>query len=145
MTNLPATKTLNILLVEDDDGDAKAINRALAKAKIANPVYRAHDGQEAMEILTDSHADIKLPRPALLLVDINMPRMNGIELLREIRQKEELKRTVVFMLTTSDRDEDKIEAYDLNVAGYILKEKAGHDFLRLIELLDTYWRIVELP
>lgn len=145
MTTAASTKTLNILLVEDDDGDAKAINRALTKARILNPVFRAHDGQEALDILVGEHTEIDLPRPVLILLDINMPRMNGIEFLKVIRSNENLRRVVVFMLTTSDRDEDKIEAYDLNVAGYILKEKAGHDFLRLIELLDAYWRIVELP
>lgn len=145
MTTAASTKTLNILLVEDDDGDAKAINRALTKARILNPVFRAHDGQEALDMLTGEHAEIDLPRPVLILLDINMPRMNGIEFLKVVRSNDDLRRVVVFMLTTSDRDEDKIEAYDLNVAGYILKEKAGHDFLRLIELLDAYWRIVELP
>lgn len=145
MTTAASTKTLNILLVEDDDGDAKAINRALSKARILNPVFRAHDGQEALDILAGEHTEIDLPRPVLILLDINMPRMNGIEFLKVIRSNEDFRRVVVFMLTTSDRDEDKIEAYDLNVAGYILKEKAGHDFLRLIELLDAYWRIVELP
>ena len=74
-----------------------------------------------------------------------MPRMDGIEFLRHIREQPGLKRTIAFVLTTSSRDEDIIAAYDLNVAGYVLKDNAGKDFLNLIELLDCYWRVVRFP
>jgi CheY-like chemotaxis protein len=80
-----------------------------------------------------------------MLVDLSMPRMNGIELLTALRADPTLHKTVVFVLTTSYRDEDLDAAYGLNVAGYIVKEKAGEDFLRLFNLVDSYWRIVELP
>ena len=136
---------VNILLLEDDDGDAKAIKRALRKAKVANPITRAIDGVEALEILEGRNGKPQLPGPHMLLVDINMPRMDGIEFLRELRSKPELKRSIAFVLTTSSRDEDVIAAYDLNVAGYVLKNNAGNDFLELIELLDCYWRVVRFP
>ncbi len=136
---------VNILLLEDDDGDAKAIKRALRKAKVANPITRAIDGVEALEILEGRNGKPQLPGPHLLLVDINMPRMDGIEFLRELRSKPGLKRSIAFVLTTSARDEDIIAAYDLNVAGYVLKNNAGSDFLELIELLDCYWRVVRFP
>jgi CheY-like chemotaxis protein len=138
-------RSLNILLVEDDDGDARAVQRAFQKAKIANPIVRAVDGIEALDVLRGSNGKIKLSSPNLLLVDINMPRMNGIQLVKAMREDKNLRQTVVFILTTSKRDEDKMAAYELNVAGYILKSTAGQDFLNLVGLVDAYWRIVELP
>jgi CheY-like chemotaxis protein len=139
------TKPLNILLVEDDDGDAKALERAFQKAKIANPMRRALDGIEALEIFRGVNAQTRLPRPNILLVDLNMPRMNGIQLLEAIRADEDLRQSIVFVLTTSKRDEDKTAAYDFNVAGYIVNATAGQDFLNLVGLMDCYRRIVEMP
>jgi CheY-like chemotaxis protein len=136
---------LNILLVEDDDGDAKALQRAFKKAKIANPILRAVDGIEAIEMLKGTNGKKKAPSPILLLVDLNMPRMNGIQLLQALRKDEDLRHSMVFVLTTSKRDEDKTAAYDLNVAGYVVKATAGEDFLNLVNLVDLYWRVVELP
>jgi len=147
MNNLPIhnSKPLSILLVEDDDGDAKALQRAFHKAKIANPIMRAIDGIEALDILKGVNGKTKPASPYMLLIDLNMPRMNGIQLVQAIRQDEILRPAVVFILTTSKREEDMMAAYDLNVAGYIVKETAGHDFLNLVSLLDAYWRIVEMP
>jgi len=136
---------VNILLVEDDDGDFKMVQRAFRKANIANPLIRAVDGVEALEILRGESNGHPLRRPFLILADINMPRMDGLALLRALRKDETLKNSVVFMLTTSKHDEDKHTAYNLNVAGYILKEKAGHDFLNLVDLVGGYSRIVEMP
>jgi CheY-like chemotaxis protein len=138
-------RELHILLVEDDDGDAKAMERAFKRAKIANPLRRAIDGVHALEILRGENGEKKLAKPFLLLVDLNMPRMNGIQLLEELRNDPILKRTIVFVLTTSKREEDKLAAYDFNIAGYILKQTADDDILNLIDLIGCYWRIVELP
>ena len=138
-------RELHILLVEDDDGDAKAMERAFKRAKIANPLRRAIDGVHALEILRGENGEEKLAKPFLLLVDLNMPRMNGIQLLEELRNDPILKRTIVFVLTTSKREEDKLAAYDFNIAGYILKQTADDDILNLIDLIGCYWRIVELP
>jgi len=142
---MPDSKPLSILLVEDDDGDAKAVQRAFHKAKIANQMVRALDGIEALEMLHGSNGKAKLSSPYLLLVDLNMPRMNGIQLVQALRADQDLRHSLVFILTTSKREEDKIAAYDLNVAGYIVKETAGHDFLNLASLVNCYWRIVEIP
>lgn len=139
------TKPINILLVDDDDGDAKALQRAFARARIINPIVRAVDGFEALDILRGTNGKERPKSPCLLLVDLNMPRMNGIELVSEIRADPKLHKTIIFMLTTSHRDEDMAAAYGLNVAGYILKENAGEDFMRLSGLIESYWRIVELP
>lgn len=139
------TTAVTILLVEDDDGDAKAVRRAFDKAKIANPIQRAQDGIEALELLRGDSGAKKVKNPVLLLVDLNMPRMNGIELVRTLRNDPELRRTIVFLLTTSKSEEDIAAAYDLNVAGYIVKQNAGVDFLNLVGMIDSYWKIVELP
>jgi CheY-like chemotaxis protein len=140
-----APNAIRILLVEDDDGDAKAVERTFEKARIANPIVRALDGIEAMAILKGTDKKPRLEPPYLLLVDLNMPRMDGIQLVTAIREDPALHDTIVFMLTTSNRAEDKQAAYSLNVTGYILKEKAGEDFLKLFSLVDCFWRIVEMP
>jgi CheY-like chemotaxis protein len=136
---------IRILLVEDDDGDARAVERTFVKARIANPVERAIDGVEALDILRGTHGRAKMQRPFLLLVDLNMPRSNGLQLIKTIREDADLHDAVIFVLTTSNREEDKESAHAMNVTGYILKENAGQDFLRLFTLVDSYWRIVEMP
>ncbi|MBI3418790.1 MAG: response regulator [Proteobacteria bacterium] len=145
VTAILNSKPLNILLVEDDDGDAKAVQRAFQKVKIANPILRAVDGMEALDMLKGVNGKTKPPSPYMLLVDLNMPRMNGIQLVKALREDEDLRHSIAFILTTSKREEDKIAAYNLNVAGYIVKATAGQDFLNLVSLVDCYWRIVEMP
>lgn len=142
---LERTRAVTLLLVDDDDGDARSVQRAFTGSRIANPIVRAIDGIDALDILRGSNGKTKLALPYLLLVDLNMPRMNGIELVEALRQDHHLHSSIVFMLTTSSRDEDKVAAYDLNVAGYIVKERAGQDFQRLIDMMQCYWRVVELP
>jgi len=138
-------KPLSILLVEDDDGDAKAMQRAFQHPKVANLILRAVDGIDALDMLRGTNGKAKIPAPYILLVDLNMPRMNGIQLIRALREDRELNRTVAFVLTTSNRKEDKSAAYDLNVAGYIVKATAGHDLLNLVNFIDCYWQVVEVP
>lgn len=135
---------LNIILVEDDDGDAKAIRRAFTKAKVANPIIRKRDGLEALAYLRGEE-ETPPPSSYILLVDLNMPRMGGLELIREIRASPELRSAVIFITTTSNAKQDKRGAYDLNVAGYVLKSNAGADFLELVGALDKYWKVVEMP
>ncbi|MCA9598549.1 MAG: response regulator [Myxococcales bacterium] len=137
--------SVNVLLVEDNAVDREGVARAFSRHRIANPIHHANDGIEALDILRGTNGRDKLGRPFVVLLDINMPRMNGIELLQEIRADECLKDSVVFMLTTSRSEQDKMASYGLNVAGYMVKEDVGDDFLRLVAMLDHYWRIVELP
>lgn len=139
------TQPVNILVVDDDDVDAEGLARALKAAKIVNPICRARDGIEAFDVLRGTNGNEPIPSPFLILLDLNMPRMNGIEFLEVLRGDEQLHRTVVFMLTTSQAERDKLAAYDHHVAGYVAKSRAGNDFTKLIELLDHYWRIVEFP
>lgn len=111
------TPRADILLADDDRVDTKAFLRALAKIDIERQVTVARDGQEAWELLTGAAA----LRPALIVLDINMPRLSGLELLRRIRGERSLRETPVFVLTTSDDEGDRLDALELNVAGYIVK------------------------
>jgi CheY-like chemotaxis protein len=138
-------KVVQILLVEDDDGDAKAMERAFKRAKIANPLRRAIDGVDALEILRGENGKEKLPHPFLLLIDLNMPRMNGLQLLEALRADPKLRHSLAFVLTTSKREEDKIAAYDLSISGYILKQTADDDICQMVSMIECYWRIVEIP
>ncbi len=134
-------KQATILLVEDDDIDAMIVERAFNKLRIANPLVRAKDGIIALELLRNK----TVAHPFIILLDLNMPRMGGLEMLHELRNDEQLNSSVVFVLTTSKDDEDKTAAYSKNIAGYILKERLQNNFGDLVQLLDHYWRIVELP
>jgi len=134
-------KHATILLVEDDDIDAKIVERAFNKLRIANSIVRAKNGIMALELLRSG----TVPRPYIILLDLNMPKMGGLEMLEELRGDKNLSNSIVFVLTTSKYDEDKVAAYNQNIAGYILKEKLQDGFEDLVKLLDCYWRIVELP
>ena len=137
--------TVTILLVEDDDIDAATVVRGLAGAKIVNPLVRVRDGVEALDILLGRDGIQKLQPPYLLLVDIRMPRLDGLSLIREIRGNRALQRTIIFVLTSSDSDRDLIAAYDEHVAGYIVKSNTHDQFLRLARMLEYYLLIVEQP
>lgn len=138
-------KTVHVLLVDDDDIDVMAVKRAFRKHKIANPVTVAKDGIEALARLRGADGHDPLPRPFVILLDINMPRMNGLQFLDELRKDEQIQDAVVFILTTSAHDEDRSAAYKQHVAGYIVKTDVGGGFLDLVDMLDSYWRVVELP
>jgi CheY-like chemotaxis protein len=138
------TSTVTVLLVEDNPIDCEAVRRGFAKQRIANPIVEAGDGYAALALLRGT-ARPRIQRPYILLVDLNMPRMNGIEFITELRADPELRDSVVFVLTTSRSDEDRVASYNLNVAGYVVKTDVGPGFIRLVEMLDHYWRIVELP
>lgn len=134
---------LNVILVEDDDADAKAIRRAFARSGAGGTIRRARDGVEALDLL---HARSGTPpRHYILLVDLNMPRMSGLELLEQLRGDPVLHRAVAFVMTTSNAESDRDGAYERNVAGYILKENAGEDFMDLVHCVEAYRKIVELP
>jgi CheY-like chemotaxis protein len=134
------SKPLNILLVEDDEVDVINVRRAFHKNHILNPLYVAGDGVEALQKLRDG----TIPKERrLILLDLNMPRMNGIELLRELRKDPELRPTPVVVLTTSDSEKDKVDAYDLNVAGYLVKPVTFTDFSELMVALNKFWTLVE--
>ena len=135
-------RVINILLVEDDEVDIMTVKRAFAKANITNPLFIAHNGLEALEIL---RKDDLPPKRRLILLDVNMPKMNGIEFLRAVRQDPELAGLSVVVLTTSNEERDKVDAYKLNVAGYLLKPVTFINFVELTSALNKYWTLVEMP
>lgn len=128
-----------ILLIDDDQVDIENVRRAFQKYSIKNPLIIANDGIEALQKLQER------PLPAIVLLDINMPKMNGIEFLKCIREDEKLKSLLVFVLTSSDEHRDKIATYKFNVAGYIVKPLQFSEFLTVIESLNSYWKILEYP
>lgn len=134
-------KEASILIVEDDEVDIMAIRRALKQTNATNSIYAAKDGIEALEKLRSG----EIPSPYIVLMDLNMPRMNGIDCMKEIRADKSLRQTVIFALSTSKDEKDKIKAYDCNVAGYIFKSDIGDEFVNAMQMLHHYLRVVELP
>jgi CheY-like chemotaxis protein len=135
-------RELNILLVEDDQVDVMNVQRAFKKNNIKNPLWIAGNGVEALDKLRGG----EIPQSRLLiLLDLNMPRMNGIEFLRALRADGELRQLPVVVLTTSDDERDRIEAYHLNVAGYIVKPVTFVNFCDAMSTLNKYWSLVEMP
>jgi CheY-like chemotaxis protein len=135
-------KGLNILLVEDDQVDVMNVKRAFDRNRITNPLYVAGDGLEGLRMLRSGEVPAER---RLVLLDLNMPKMNGIEFLRELRSDPTLQLTPVVVLTTSNDERDKIEAYNLNVAGYLLKPVTFINFVEVMAALNKYWTLVELP
>ena len=139
---MEGSRTLNILLVEDDRVDVMNVRRAFERAHILNPIWVAGDGIDALEMLRRGdvpHDDL------LILLDLNLPRMDGIEFLGVLRQDDELGRTPVVVLTTSDAETDRMRAYDFNVAGYIVKPVTFPAFVDTVATLNKYWMLVEMP
>ena len=135
-------RTMHILLVEDDEVDVMNVRRAFDRNKITNPIYVAENGLEGLRMLRDG----TIPRGRrLVLLDLNMPKMNGIEFLRAVRQDPELVGLSVVVLTTSNEERDKVDAYKLNVAGYLLKPVTFINFVELTSALNKYWTLVEMP
>ena len=138
MSNPP----LNILLVEDDEVDVMNVKRAFDRNHITNPLFVAGKGLEALDKLRCG----EVPRGRrIILLDLNMPKMNGIEFLRELRNDPALAATPVVVLTTSNNDRDKIDAFNLNVAGYLVKPVTFAEFSELMVTLNKYWTLVEMP
>lgn len=135
-----AAKQVPILLVEDDDIDVEAVRRALGAVKVSNPLHVARDGVEALELLRGGHDRPAFQQPCLVLLDLNLPRMNGFEFLEEMRADAVLRRNVVLVFSTSARPEDKRAAYDLNAAGYFPKDnmQALADVLRAYLSLNEF-------
>lgn len=134
-------RELHVLLVDDDEIDVMNVRRAFERNRITNPIHVAGNGVEALQLLRSGTIG---PR-RLVLLDLNMPRMNGIEFLRAVRADPGLHSTSVVVLTTSNEERDKVEAYALNVAGYLVKPVTFASFCELMATLNKYWTLVEMP
>ena len=130
---------ITILMIEDDEVDVMAFRRAINKAELPNKVYYASNGLEGLEYLRGEEGKPKIQQPCVVLLDLNMPKMNGFEFLEVLRADKELRETAVFVLTTSNLDKDKVRAEQLSVAGYLVKSELGETFLPVIEKLSAYW------
>lgn len=135
-------RALNILLVDDDEVDVMTVKRAFSKANITNRLFVASNGVEALEMLRSG----AIPNSRrLILLDLNMPKMNGLEFLREVRNDPQLAALTVVVLTTSNEDRDRVDAFQLNVAGYLLKPVTFHTFADVMATLNKYWTLMEMP
>ncbi len=132
---------MHVLLVDDDEVDVKLVKRAFNKAQVTNPLIVAKDGIEALELLRSNC----IPSPRIILMDINMPRMDGITCMRHIRADKSLKQSIIFVMTTSSDDEDKFAAYDLNPAGYIIKSNLCDGIINAIKMIGSFQKVVLFP
>jgi len=130
-----------ILLVEDDEVDAMTVQRAFRDLKVANELVHRVNGEEALKYLRAEDSQM----PSVILLDLNMPKMNGIEFLKISKEDEKLKKIPVVVLTTSQEEHDIVESFELSVAGYIVKPVDYKRFVEAIRAIDLYWTLSELP
>jgi len=130
-----------ILLVEDDDVDAMTAKRALSDLRITNPLVHAANGEQALRYLRDENNK----KPCLILLDLNMPKMNGIEFLKTVKVDNGLRKIPVVVLTTSRNEKDIVESFELSAAGYIVKPADYKKFVEAIRAINLYWALSELP
>lgn len=134
---------LQVLLIEDDDVASEAVIRSLARVAPDISVVWAEHGQEGLDIIEGRHPDKSITGPFIVLLDLNMPVMNGFEFLEQTRMSKAFKDLVIFILTTSNQDTDRSKAYHQNVAGYMVKSAVGPQFSKLANLLNAYCSAVE--
>lgn len=130
-----------ILLVEDDEVDAMTVIRAFKDIKVTNPVIRKENGEDALSYLRD----VNFEKPCIILLDLNMPIMNGVEFLHVFKHDELLKKIPVVVLTTSEEQQDKVNTFNLGVAGYMAKPVDYMRFVEVMRSIDGYWTISEMP
>ncbi len=136
---------MQLVLIEDDEIDAEAIERACRNLNVNCEIIRFRDGREAMDELQGPLGASLLMRPFLIVLDLSLPRVDGIAFLDDLRADPIWRRSIVFVLTTSTREEDTAAAYDRRVAGYLIKDALGPDYTALCELLDVYEKSVQFP
>lgn len=132
-------KQQTILLVEDDVVDQMTVKRALKDIHVTNLLKIANNGEEALEFLMDEKNEL----PGIILLDLNMPRMNGIEFLKIIKENNRIKRIPVVVLTTSREEQDRINTFDLGIAGYMVKPVDYMQFVEVIKTINLYWTLSE--
>jgi CheY-like chemotaxis protein len=146
MANQAAIKQIEILLVEDNEGDIGLVEEVFQEAKIRNNLYVAEDGEEAMLFLHKEGKFSDVPRPDIILLDLNLPRKDGREVLKEIKEDDSLKRIPVVVLTTSKAEEDILKSYNLHANSYITKPVDFNQFIKVIKSIEDFWLdVVKLP
>lgn len=130
-----------ILLVEDDAIDRMTVERALREIRVTNTLEMVGNGEEALEFLRDPARE----QPGIILLDLNMPKMNGIEFLKFVKADESLRRIPVVVLTTSKDEQDRVDSFNLGVAGYMVKPVDYMQFVEVVKAIDLYWTLSELP
>jgi two-component system, chemotaxis family, response regulator Rcp1 len=139
-------KPIDILLVEDSEGDVRLIQEALKDGKLQNKLYVAKDGVEAMEFLLKKGKFKNAVHPDLILLDLNLPKKDGREVLAEIKDNDELKHIPVIILTTSNEETDIVKTYNLHANCYIVKPLDLDQFIRVVRSIESFWlTIVKLP
>ncbi len=141
-------RPFEVLLAEDDEHDVVAIKRAWKKHHVANPLYVVNDGEDCLDFLHQRGKYSEpgsAPRPGILLLDINMPKLDGLSVLKSIREDENLHRLPVIVLTTSKAEEDRLKSYDLGANAYIVKPVGFDNFSRAVRTISLFWQLVELP
>ena len=139
-------KIIDILLVEDNIGDARLAQEALKESKVRNNLYIVGDGEEALDFLNKKGKHAEVPRPDLILLDLNLPKKDGREVLAEIKTDENLRRIPVVILTVSKAEEDIIETYDLHANCFITKPLDLNQFIEVVKYINNFWlTIVKLP
>jgi CheY-like chemotaxis protein len=141
-------KPFVVLLAEDDEHDIVATKRAWKKHNIANALYIVNDGEECLDFLHKRgkySAPGAAPTPGILLLDIKMPKMDGLTVLERIRKDEELRHLPVIILTTSKAEEDRLRGYNLGVNAYIVKPVGFENFSDAVRAINIFWQLVELP
>lgn len=143
---MQAFKPVQILLVEDNPDDVEITKRALAKSRVANDLHVVRDGQDALDFVFHRGEFGAAQRPDLILLDVNLPRVNGMEVLESIRTDERTSVIPVIMLTASDREEDVVKSYKLGSNTYIQKPVEFAKFLTALDVLGQYWIVIaKLP
>jgi CheY-like chemotaxis protein len=146
MASFEDSSPIEILLVEDSPGDIRLTQEALKEAKVLNRLSVAVDGVEALDFLHRRGEFPDAPHPDLILLDLNLPRKDGREVLKEIKAEEHLRRIPVVVLTTSQADADIINAYDLHANCYITKPVDFKQFIRVVQSIEDFWlTVVRLP
>lgn len=130
-----------ILLVEDDQVDTMTVKRALKEIHVTNPLVHLENGEEAIHYLRNAERE----KPCIILLDLNMPIMNGIEFLQVVKHDDQLRRIPVVVLTTSEEQQDKVNSFNLGVAGYMAKPVDYRQFVEVMRSIDAYWTISEMP
>jgi len=146
MADMPNTEPIKILMVEDNPGDARLAEEALKDSKINNSLYHVEDGVEAMRFLRRQAEYSDAPQPDLILLDLNLPRKDGREVLAEIKEDPKLKLVPVVVMTTSEAERDLVKTYDLHANAYVVKPIDLERFIEVVQSIEVFWfTIVKLP